>query len=154
MYTFHCLRSTRFTACLALIVLSLPCSAQELDKKDQLKRFFGNTMEPKEAKKYAAALATLITNAAHPSAQDVDCLKHEIKWGDRVCFTRMHVEYYGGLTGKQYAATINIVLNTLDGDDQWQVDRITFDDAANRIPASKQKLAAVKRKLNKVLSDE
>lgn len=122
----------------------------KLDDKMELTRFLGGQMDAKEAKRFAVAFAKQITLAAHPTASNPDFRTMRIeRRNDGEVAVSMTVEYYGGLVGKQYPATITLRVNTSQS--PWEIADILFADSANRIPPNLQKLSVLRRKLNEIL---
>ncbi len=127
--------------------------AEDASSRTDLQKFLSRAMDKRAQKKLAAKLALEITLSAHSSGVDPDLLKFSFPSAPKGhIHLRLEVEYFGQLAKKRYIASILIDVNTSDSD-TWVVDRISFNDSTNKIPANQHKIGGVRRNLNKILSE-
>lgn len=103
----------------------------------------------RENRKVLNALAVGFARAAHPTCDAPEYRRHG--WhnlGNGRYEMRLDLYYYGGITGRQYDATVRLVLDTSQAD--WQIERLSFSDD-NRIPANDRRLSLLRRRMNEML---
>jgi hypothetical protein len=121
--------------------------------KQQITDLLAGALEQKEARKVLTDLAVKITETAHPSGGNADLLRHQFaQAAPGIAQLTMAVEYFGAFSGKQYRATIHLAVDFRNAQD-IVVTRLDFLDGTNRIPANKQNLSTLRRKLTQMLNE-
>lgn len=138
----------RTIAILTVTLMALaPAMLRAADLPDINKR---GAKGSEEEKKFIEALTKAVSEAAHPTGKEPAYTKFEYtEPKERRTVLTINLEYKGAVTGSKYKADAVLTFDSADPK-KWELLSIEFKDKDNNIPASKEKVSELTKKLNQV----